>query len=194
MASTSEKLSMKYIITPELLASLQKGDHKAFEVVFLAYYHKIKNFIDGFVKSQTDAEDLTEELFANLWDNHANIDPGKSFNSYLHTMAHNAAINFLKHKMVHYTFITNSASVEYAHSSEDEVIARETSLIINMVVERMPKQRREIYKLSKTKGLKNEEIAEMLQTTKRNVESQLSLALKEIRNTLAIYLLLILIK
>lgn len=194
MASTSEKLSMKHTITPELLASLQRGDHQAFEIVFLAYYHKIRNFIDGFVKSPTDAEDLTGELFANLWDNHECIDPARSFNSYLHTMAHNAAINFLKHKLVHHTFVSNSASMEYAYSSEDEVIARETSLIISMVVERMPRQRREIYTLSKKQGLKNEEIADMLHTTKRNVESQLSLALKEIRNSLAIYLLLILIK
>lgn len=185
---------MKHTITKELLASLQKGDPKAFEVVFLAYYLKIRNFIDGFVKSQTDAEDLTEDLFANLWDNHASIDLDKSFNSYLHTMAHNAAINFLKHKLVHYTFVCNSASMEYSYSSEDEVIARETSLIINMVVEQMPKQRREIYKLSKKQGLKNEEIAIKLKTTKRNVESQLSIALKEIRNSLALYLLLILIR
>lgn len=194
MIPISENLSMEYTITKELLASLQKGDHKAFEIVFLAYYHKIRNFIYGFVKSHTDAEDLTEDLFANLWDNHASIDPAKSFNSYLHTMAHNAAINFLKHKLVHYTFISNSASMEYSYSSEDETIARETSLIINMVVERMPQQRREIYKLSKKQGLKNEEIAQRLKTTKRNVESQLSLALKEIKNSLTIYLILILIK
>lgn len=193
MLIISEKLSMKYTITKELLTSLQEGDHKAFEVVFLAYYHKIKNFIDGFVKSQTDAEDLTEELFANLWDNHSGIDPDKSFNSYLHAMAHNAAINFLKHKLVHYTFISNSANTEYSYSSEDEVIARETSLIISMVVERMPKQRREIYQLSKKEGLKNEEIAQRLNTTKRNVESQLSMALKEIRGALTLYLLFILI-
>jgi RNA polymerase sigma-70 factor (ECF subfamily) len=48
----------------------------------------------------------------------------------------------------------------------------------------MPVQRREIYRLSRGEGLKNDEIAARLGTTKRNVESQLSLALKEIKKAI----------
>lgn len=87
------------------LEAFQDGNHKAFETVFIAYYNKTKAFIDGYIKSESDAEELTEDLFVNLWINHDSIDASKSFSSYLHTIARNSAINFLKHKYVHDTYL-----------------------------------------------------------------------------------------
>ena len=77
------------------LEAFQDGNHKAFETIFIAYYNKTKTFIDGYIKSEPDAEELTEDLFVNLWINRHSIDTSRSFNSYLHTIARNAAINFL---------------------------------------------------------------------------------------------------
>ena len=54
---------------------------------------------------------------------------------------------------------------------------------------KMPEQRKMIYTLSRQEGLSNAEIAIQLNTTKRNVESQLSLALKEIRKAISCFLL-----
>lgn len=48
------------------LEAFQDGNHKAFETVFIAYYNKTKTFIDGYIKSESDAEELTEDLFVNL--------------------------------------------------------------------------------------------------------------------------------
>lgn len=56
----------------------------------------------------------------------------------------------------------------------------------------MPEQRKQIYILSRNKGLNNTEIADRLNTTKRNVESQLSLALKEIRKAISVFFLTLL--
>ena len=131
------------------LEAFQDGNHKAFETIFIAYYNKTKTFIDGYIKSEPDAEELTEDLFVNLWINRHSIDTSRSFNSYLHTIARNAAINFLKHKYVCDAYLNHN----------------------------------------RNEGLSNAEIAERLNTTKRNVESQLSLALKEIRKVISCFLL-----
>lgn len=48
------------------LEAFQDGNHKAFETIFIAYYNKTKTFIDGYIKSEPDAEELTEDLFVNL--------------------------------------------------------------------------------------------------------------------------------
>lgn len=173
----------------QTLESLQHGDHKAFETVFVTYYNKTKAFIYGYVKSRSDAEELTEDLFVNLWINHHSINTSKSFDSYLYTIARNAAINFLEHKYVHDTYLNNSSSMEYGSSLEEDLIAKELGLLIDETVDKMPEQRKRIYKLSRKKGLCNIEIAIQLNTTKRNVESQLSLALKEIRKVISFFFL-----
>ena len=63
-------------------------------------------------------------------------------------------------------------------------------LLIDLVVEAMPPQRRIVYKLSREVGLSNAEIAEKLQLTKKTVENHLNLALKELRNMILASLLL----
>ena len=171
------------------LEAFQDGNHKAFETIFIAYYNKTKTFIDGYIKSEPDAEELTEDLFVNLWINRHSIDTSKSFNSYLHTIARNAAINFLKHKYVEDTYLNNIQKQECSSTSEEDLIAKELGLLIDDTVEKMPEQRKKIYILSRNEGLSNEEIATQLNTTKRNVESQLSLALKEIRKTISCFFL-----
>lgn len=171
-------------IDKKTLEALRDGNHTSFEVVFVAYFNKIKVFINGYLKSEADAEELSEDLFVNLWINRQSIDTAKSFDSYLHTVARNSAINFLKHKFVQISYVNNVQRVEYDFSSEEELIAKELGLLVDDVVNKMPEQRKQIYILSRNKGLTNSEIAGQLQTTKRTVESQLSLALKEIRQAI----------
>ena len=125
----------------------------------------------------------------NLWINRHSIDISKSFDSFLHTVARNSAINFLKHKYVEDAYLNNIPGQECSSTSEEDLIAKELGLLIDDTVEKMPEQRKKIYILSRNEGLSNEEIAAQLNTTKRNVESQLSLALKEIRKTISCFFL-----
>lgn len=176
-------------ISAETLHNLQNGDAKAFEEVFVFYFKKIKIFIAAYVKSDSEAEELAEDLFVNLWINRKAIQPNKSFNSYMHTIARNEALNHLRHKKVVQSYESQVSLNDYSDCSDEELIARETALLIDMAIDRMPEQRKKIFKLSRQQGLKNEEIAILLNTTKRNVESQLSLALKEIRQAISILIL-----
>lgn len=176
-------------INIKTLEALRSGDHKAFESVFIAYYDKVKFFIFGYLKSESDAEELTEDLFVDLWESRASIKATKSFDAYLHTISRNSAFNLLKHKYLNSTYIAEISGPEYTSTPEEDMIAKELGLLIDDVVNRMPEQRKQIYIFSRNKGLNNTEIADQLNTTKRNVESQLSLALKEIRKAISIFFL-----
>lgn len=170
------------------LEALREGNHKAFETVFINYYNKMKALIYGYIKSESDAEELAEDIFVNLWINHKSINTLKSFDAWLHTIARNAAINFLNHKYIHLAYTNDFQSEESNYSSEEDLIAKELGLLIDDIVRKMPEQRKQIYILSRNEGLSNTEIAERLNTTKRNVESQLSLALKEIRKAISTFI------
>ena len=66
-------------------------------------------------------------------------------------------------------------------------------LLIDMAVNEMPPKRKMIYKLSRIEGLSNEQIAEKLGIQKKTVENHLNIALNELRDALALSILVYLI-
>ncbi|MCC8019625.1 MAG: RNA polymerase sigma-70 factor [Rikenellaceae bacterium] len=169
------------------LGKLARGDHKAFEVVFLTYFGKVRYFIQSIIRSADDAEELAQEIFMKLWENRASVDADKPLGPFLYASARNAALNFLKHKYVVDEYAKNSVLTAAPESDGHMVIeANETELLIEMTVTAMPQQRREIYRMSRIAGKSNDEIAAELKISKKTVENQISLALKDIRRVLAL--------
>lgn len=173
----------------EKIEALCEGEHKAFEDVFLNYFQRVRLFIGGIIKSDADAEELAQDVFVKLWTNRTAIDPGKPFNAYLYTMAKNSAFNFLKHKSVEQSYTDSSIFSDDVVNPEEELFAHEISLLIEMVVNEMPVQRRRIYILSREKGISNADIATKLGISKKTVENQLSLALQELRKVISLFFL-----
>ncbi|MDR3059859.1 MAG: sigma-70 family RNA polymerase sigma factor, partial [Prevotella sp.] len=79
---------------------------------------------------------------------------------------------------------------DYTLSIEEEIDAGDLELLIRLVVENMPSQRKKIFKLSREQHLKNKEIAEILNISEKTVKNHLTLALKEIRDAIFIMLLI----
>ena len=173
------------------IEALQNGDHRAFEEVFLTYFDKVKYLLTGLLRSESDAEELAQDIFVKLWINRLSIDPSKAFNTYIYTIARNTAFNYLKHKLVEENFRNslNDLDVEEADSSDEILFAKEISLLVEMTVCRMPVQRRKIYQMSREKGISNNEIAEELGISKKTVENQISLALQEIKRVISAFLI-----
>lgn len=166
--------------------ALREGDAEAFEEIFITYFGKVKYFINGLLKSDADAEELAQDVFVKLWINKQFIDPQKSLNAYIYTMARNAALNHLKSISVHSNYLKEYQQEESACVTEESIHAHETELLIELSVSNMPPQRQTIYRMSRNEGITNEEIAKKLGITKKTVENQLSLALQELRKVVAL--------
>jgi RNA polymerase sigma-70 factor (ECF subfamily) len=168
-------------ITSEILKALKKGEHKAFDTVFIACFEKVKRFIAGLVRSQEDAEDLAQNVFIKLWTERQTLDTKHSFHSFLYTMARNAAYNHIKHQIVHTNYVNEYIPQEEVSTPEELVFAKEIELLTEMALHRMPEKRSKIYRLSRSEGLSNDEIATRLKISRKTVENNLSMALAEIR-------------
>jgi RNA polymerase sigma-70 factor (ECF subfamily) len=170
----------------KLVENIALGDHAAYKEIFLKYFPKVKYFIAHFVKSETIAEDLAQEIFIKLWENRFKLTSVQSFNSYIYRMAKNAMLNYIEHKDVEKKYMEQQYKDESWQSIENELYARELELLVQLTVNQMPSQRKRIYKMSRDEGLKNEEIAGQLSISKKTVENHLNIALKEIRKTISL--------
>lgn len=173
----------------QCLAKLSLDDHKAFKSLFLFYFPKVRYFITKLIKSEIEAEDLAQDIFEKIWLTRKDLSAIDSFSSYLYRMALNSVFNSLKKKKHH------KAYLEYLlHAKNNQVIAeeaiyaREIELLVLLAVSNMPTQRRKIFEMSRYQGLKNIEIAKLINISKRTVEVHVGLALKEIRKIIPSFL------
>jgi RNA polymerase sigma-70 factor (ECF subfamily) len=172
------------LVTDQIVTALREGDHKAYETIFTSYFPRVKYYIHGFTRSGIVAEELTQEVFARLWENHDSVKPSaRSLSSFLFTIAYRVSIDWIRGKHVRESYYNEQSRYpEETTSTEEDYIARELHVFVDALVEKMPARQQEIFRLSKHMDLSNDEIAEQLSISKRTVENQLSLAIKKIKS------------
>ncbi len=178
-------------IEKEVILQMSQGDEKAFGLVFRRFYPKVHRFVSMLLKNEDDADDVCQIIFEKVWRKREKFADIKDFDSYLFILAKYTVINYISTKRI-IPIDIDSLPDQYvgASSPHDDVVAKDTQLLIDMVVENMPKQRQMIYRMSREQHLKNEEIAQRLGIQKKTVENHLNLALKEIKKALYLMFLL----
>lgn len=149
------------------LEKIATGNQEAFRPIFMKYYPKMKYFITHIVKSEAVAEELSQDTFLKIWENREMLPGLRSFNAYIYRLAKNVSLNYLEHKYVEESYITNYRPPT-ATNPDEELDTKELEFLIQLTVERMPEQRRKIYRMSRVENMEKEEIAEKLGITKKN--------------------------
>lgn len=156
------------------------GNPNAFRSFFIKYYPKVKRFIYYFIKSEEIAEDLSQDVFEYIWVNRNRLPGLQSLDAYLFCMAKNKALNYLSRQALENAYAM-SCPIVREYSIEEELYAAELEMLILLIIEKMPGQRRRIFEMSRYENLKNQEIADLLHLSKKTVENHLNLALKQLR-------------
>lgn len=153
-----------------LLRLLKKSDEQAFVAIFNRYWEKI--FLSAYKKlrSKQEAEDLTQNLFAALWDNRYRYQIDHLFR-YLSVGMKNRVINHINAKLVK----SNQQQASYAGSVEENPTDQKLDLhdlqvAINKALSHLPEKTRTIFKLSRFEKYPVKDIARQLGITEKAVE------------------------
>lgn len=168
----------------ECLTNLSEGDHKSYELLFLAYHPKMYHFLCGFIKNEEESYDMTQEIFYKVWLNREKMGEVKSFKAYLFTMARHMIYNHYEHNLVKEKYTLSRLDQSETYEPEQDMFAKDLALLIDMVISQMPEQRRRIFKMSRKEGFSSDEIASRLNINKRTVENHISNALSDLRKVL----------
>lgn len=181
------------IISRKILEELIADSHQAFHTVFKMAYPKVYAFSLGLLKNEADAEDVAQLVFIILWTKRASLAKVHNFDAYLYTMTRNTVLNHIAANKILSTDVSDIADMAAKNVSPiEQVEAHDLQLLVDMVVDHMPLQRQNIYRLSREEGLTNDQIAERLDIQKKTVENHINLALKEIRHVIKKTLILLL--
>jgi len=179
-----KELELKY------LEALGKGDHDAFNILFMSYHSLVKRFLYGFIKEEDEVLDIAQDIFVKIWTHRKSVASVDSFKAYLFRMARNEVYNYYKLHAIRENHLEQyrQQSVWVDDLLEERILAEELDLLLDIAIDNMPPQRKLIFKMSRKEGLSNEEIANQLNINKRTVENHITQALADLRKVLKVVL------
>ena len=170
-----------------LLIDLKDGSFQAFERLYNMYSGKLYNFIMRISSgNQYMAEEVVQSAFIRVWEVRERVEPESSFISFLCTIAKNLLMNMYQRQTVEYVYneYLKNTGVDRDSQTEESIDLRFLNEYIDSLAEELPAQRKKIFILSKRQNYTNKEIAEMMGISESTVATQLSLAVKFMREQL----------
>jgi RNA polymerase sigma-70 factor, ECF subfamily len=174
-----------------LFSRIQKGDKKAFEALFRAYYPFLCQYATRMIKDLPEAEEIVQGLFTGLWEKRTRIDIKTSVKNYLFRSVKNRCLNTLNRNHLKNEFLRKSMTESEPVSEENYESEFGLLLKIEESISSLPEKRQEIFRLNREEGLKYREIADRLNISLKTVESQMGLALKALREKLKDFLVIL---
>ena len=173
-----------------LIQGLQTRNKIVFDFVFHYYYSGLCAFAELIVGNANVSEDIVQDLFVKLWIKNKQIEISSSLKNYLFTAVRNQSLDYLKRQKQK----TKLINPELQLKNYDENLCpfwlaeSELEAAVQESLNNLPPRCKEIFVLSRFEGLKNMDIAEKFNISKRTVELQISNALKQLRIDLKPYL------
>ena len=164
----------------DCLRRLKLGDERAFDALFRHYSPLIYRFAYSYLKARPEAEEIVQDCFLKIWEKREQIHGDVPLKSYLFTVAHHAVLNQLRRQQHHLRFQAHNA-VQPPGQVGNEADFIELEGIYRTALDKLPPKRREIFELSRQKGLSYPEIAQRLNLSVKTVEAQMTHALKFMR-------------
>ena len=165
-----------------LLRELAAGSETAFKTIFDHYRPKLFSYILQLSDSREIAEDVVHDVFLHLWAKRENFKDVGNLNAYIYRMVQNKAINGFK-RLANETLIVAELSRRPAGTTDPAELLSYKELLHSLqdAVEELTPQQKQVYILSRQRGLKQEEIASQLKISVLTVKKHLTDALRYLR-------------
>jgi len=174
------------------IAKIKAGDKDCFESVFKQYFAKLKYFAGQYLSDKEEAKDIAQNVLITFWEKRENLDDNTHIFSYLLTLTKNQCIDFLRKEQLalryrqqmqdHTDLKLNLYALE--NFETDPLELKELEQKIRSAIHSLPLSCKNVFLMSRKRGLKNAEIAAELNLSIKTVEKKMTIALQHLRKML----------
>ncbi|MFN4126503.1 RNA polymerase sigma factor [Pannonibacter indicus] len=167
-----------------LLHAIGLGNDEAFRILVERHVDKAYAVAIRILRNPTDAEDVVQDAFMQVWTRRGEWQPGKArFSTWLFRVVTNRCIDQLRRPRTE----TMEAAPEIADRAADQVQAmmqEEAAFLLSAAMGQLPDPQRIALVFSYHENLSNAEIAEIMETSVFAVESLLKRGRQKLRHLL----------
>lgn len=178
-------------LTDEIaLERLRKGDTQAFASIFSKYYHSLLLYCCSWIAEQSECEDIVQNVFVELWEQREHLRV-TSLKSYLLRCVRHDCLDAIKHRKIveaHAAKVTANITNQKNNTEADAyVMYNELEHIISNTLDRLDQKSVEAFKMSRWEGRKYDEIAEIMNVSRRTIEVRITKVIQHLRLELQKY-------
>jgi RNA polymerase sigma-70 factor (ECF subfamily) len=182
-------------IDSELIARTKDGDPRAFDELVVKYSPRLYGLIYHMTSNHEDTNDLLQDVFSKAYRSVSYFRGKSSFYTWLHSIAVNMTINFLKkrNRRTHPSLNDPDSSIENdpdfiaATSNGDptrDVSIHELQKKLNVAMMKLSEDHRLVVTMFDIQGIPHAEIAKILKVSEGTVRSRLFYAHRQLQNSL----------
>ena len=177
-----------------LVEQLKQGDENAFRTIVSTWQDMVYNTALGILQSAEDAEDVSQEVFVQVYESIHTFKGESKFSTWLYRITTSKALDHIRRKKRKKRF----AFVQQLFGENNEIIIqppdfnhpgvvldnKESAAALFRAIEKLPDNQKIAFVLNKVEGLNYQEISEIMKTTVSSVESLLHRAKTNLRKAL----------
>ncbi len=167
----------------QLVARVQKGDNRAFDLLVLKYQHKILGLISRYIQDSDEMQDVAQEAFIKAY----RALPGFRGDSAFYTWLYRIAINTAKNHIVARSrrppgsdvdvedaeYYDGGSALRDLESPENALFGEELKAVVEAAIADLPDDLRTAVTLREFDGLSYEDIADVMDCPVGTVRSRI---------------------
>ena len=156
----------------QLVARVQKGDSRAFDLLVLKYQHKIFSLIGRYVHDADEVQDVAQEAFVKAYRALPKFRGDSQFYTWLYRIAVNTAKNYLVSRsrrppgsdveVEDAEYYEGGAALRDIETPESALFGAELKQVVETAISDLPDDLRTAVTLREFDGLSYEDIADMM--------------------------------
>ncbi len=182
---------------PELVEQLQRGEASAFRKLVDEWQDMVYNTVVSIVQDPDDADDITQEVFVQVYQSVSSFKGESKFSTWLYRIALSKALDHEKKKRrkKRFGFVQSLFGgheeeqlhpVDFDHPGV-QLEKKEKAAVLFNALKQLPEKQRIAFTLHKLEGQGYQEIAEIMHTTLYAVESLMGRAKANLKKILDDY-------
>ena len=167
----------------QLVAKVQKGDSRAFDLLVLKYQHKIFGLISRYVHDADEVQDVAQEAFIKAYRALPRFRGDSAFYTWLYRIAINTAKNHLVSRsrrppgsdvdVADAEYYDGGAALRDLNTPENAFFGEELKAVVEQAITKLPDDLRTAVTLREFDGLSYEDIAEIMDCPVGTVRSRI---------------------
>lgn len=171
-----------------LFLSIQNGDKKAFDALFVKYYPVLCTYAKQYVDFE-EGQEIVQDVMVWFWENREMQIIESSPKSYLFKAVKNRCLTLINRNEVKQRIVnTLHESVQHLYEDPDFYVVEELTTKIDEALKKLPDTYREAFELNRFHNFTYNEIAQQLNISSKTVDYRIQQALKLLRKELKDYL------